>query len=96
MLSKQEHTRIVTAPSLTPICTACFDFTLDDGQYQKRTIIIVPIVVEEKSSGLFHVSWACSRSISCRDNCCRYSQSRKRKQANEESEIEHLGSFGDR
>ena len=95
-MSKQEHTRTVTAPSLTPVCTACFDFTRDNGQYEKRTIIIAPIVVEEKLSGLFHIAYACSRGISCHDSLCRYSIARKRKYANEEANIENLGSYGDR
>jgi len=95
-LSKQEQ-RTVIAPSPTPICTACFDFTREeDGQYEKRTIIIAPIVVEEKSSGFFQIGWACSRSGSCQDRLCRYSHTKKRKYANEEADIEHLGSFGDR
>lgn len=92
----KEPARIVTSPSLTPICVPCFDFTLEDGKYEKRTIVIAPIVVEEKSSGLFHVGWACSRGTYCFDNNCRYSSIRKRKYANEEAAIERFGSYGER
>ena len=94
-MSKQERVEgVMLVP--TPMCSACFDFTTDGNNYEKRTIVIVPIVIDEKSSGLFQVSWACSRGVNCVDRSCRYSYSKKRKYANEETDIQHLGSFGDR
>ena len=84
-------------PTAVPICAACFDFTLDGRTYEKRTVVIVPIIVEEKMSGVFQYSWACSRGVNCRDPYCRYSRRWKtRDHDNFSAEIESIATLGDR
>ena len=80
-----------------PICAACFDFTVDGQKYQRRTIVVVPIVVEEKMSGVFQYGWACSRGSNCRDPNCRYSRSWKRREHEENSDaMSPIATIGDR
>ena len=66
-----------------PICSACFDFTPDGDNFEKRTIVIAPIVSEHLSDGIWKTAWACSRAKSCKDRQCCYSKGARR---NDESE----------
>lgn len=58
---------------LIPASLPCFDFTDGDGNRHKRTVIIAPITIEEKSR-ILRISYACSRSLYCHDGDCRYSR----------------------
>ena len=92
-MSKEERVKSVMLVP-TPICTACFDFTVDELQRERRTVVIAPIVIEEKMSGVFQISWACSRSVDCRDRYCRYNHSFKRRRNQEDEPVEPLASLG--
>ena len=92
-MSNQERIKSVMLIP-TPTCSACFDFTVDEDRRERRTVVIAPIVIEEKMSGVFQISWACNRSIDCKDRYCRYSRNFKKKRDQEEEPVETFGSYG--
>ena len=56
------------------ICVPCFDFSVDEYQRERRTVIIAPIILEEIKVGTLQIAWACSRGPYCFDEYCRYSK----------------------
>lgn len=80
---KMEKTR--QRPEGIPIAVPCFDFTSDGKNFEKRTVIIAPIISEEINVGTWKTGWACSRGRYCKDRQCCYSKSSPR---NGESDIE--------
>lgn len=95
-MSKDREFRTLKTPIPEPICVPCFNFTVGGRNFEKRTIIIAPIVVEEISSGVFQIAYGCSRGLSCKDDCCRYSRMCKRESQNGEGNIESFASYNQR
>jgi hypothetical protein len=75
--------RVGRVPESSPVSVACYDFTCDGKVFEKRTVIIAPINIEELSRGSWKTGWACSRARYCWDEHCCYS---KHSQRNEERE----------
>jgi len=78
------------------ICAPCFEFSSDEVHHEKRTVVIVPIVIEENEEGNIQLSWGCSRAPNCMDGECRYSRGKRRSPEEQNSAIEHFGAYGDR
>ena len=79
------------------LCGPCFEFSSDGTHHEKRTVIIVPIVIEEGQEGMLRLSWGCNRAPNCMDVECRYSRGNRRRSPEENNAtIEPFGAFGDR
>lgn len=63
---------------LAPVSVPCFDYTDEEGNREKRTVIIAPISIEEGEK-ILKIGYACNRSLYCHDGECRYSANRDKK-----------------
>jgi len=59
---------------LLPISKACFDFTPDGLQVERRTAIIAPIILQKIDDDTKQIGWACSRGKYCADPDCHYAK----------------------
>ena len=74
-------------PALSPICSACYNFTKDGTQQQRRTVIIAPIIItNEADCETIKTGWACSSGSFCQDPNCRYSRGATLKKRDSEEE----------
>gem|GEM_PF-4214415 len=51
----------------TSVSIPCYDFTLEDGDAKRVSVIVAPIKLVEFEDGSLGVSFACSRGAFCHD-----------------------------
>lgn len=92
----RERVDTITLPlQPTPIAIPCFDFTTQNGQFEKRTVVIVPNSIHYYEDGAV-IGWSCSRGKFCCDRNCFYSYTSKKGRKRDEESIEPFASYGDR
>ena len=62
----QKDKQVIIQPNSEP----CYDFTTDGYNRLKKTVIIMPIMIEEYEKNKFKVTYECSRGFYCKDVEC--------------------------
>ncbi len=94
-MSKQRIDGITLPLQPIPIAVPCFDFTTEDGRFEKRTVVIVPNSIHHYEDSAV-IGWSCSRGKFCCDEKCFYSYSSKKDRKRHNDPIEPFATYGDR
>lgn len=77
-----EATKEKIIKQISPTSMPCFDFIDEEGNKDKKTVIIAPITIQAKNRNTIIIAWACSRAPYCYDKECRYSKHQKGTETN--------------
>ncbi|MEM2112269.1 MAG: hypothetical protein QW056_02330 [Candidatus Bathyarchaeia archaeon] len=67
--------------SMSPASVPCFNWTDENGNVTRKTVIIAPIKIIWHSNYV-QITWACNRGAFCKDKNCRYSHAAQEKEEN--------------